>query len=210
MPKTQQILIGAFAALAWILSVFVGNADAQVLEERNTLNQEEHDDELDAIFERFYSWVLGDTERMHRVALGWNWDAGEDILWRIINDPNCDVGTALYILSIGEAATYMGAEKEKYSPFTWELHAQILDNFQKEFYTLRTYAFVVPTYKGERIDGLVSYDEALRRYQVGELKRPFPREYFDGVVGVSLSYDPWVGMPESVWIEIYDLNDLLE
>ncbi|MBW4022181.1 MAG: DUF4274 domain-containing protein [Proteobacteria bacterium] len=54
----------------------------------------------DPVISAFTRWLVTEAgpDDWHRVASGWNWDAGEDPLWWIATRPDCDKATALMML----------------------------------------------------------------------------------------------------------------
>ena len=63
----------------------------------------DEDDEM----ERLRRWLPGqDPRTWHQVALTWNWDNGTELLDWILDQPQCDRGTAIAIYLAGEPDFY--------------------------------------------------------------------------------------------------------
>lgn len=73
---------------------------AQAFAEPNETNLDHLILSDDPVISAFTRWLVTEAgpDDWHRVAVGWNWDAGEDPLWWIVTQPDCDKATALTVL----------------------------------------------------------------------------------------------------------------
>lgn len=99
------------------------------------------DDPVISAFTRWLATEAGPDDR-HRVAAGWNWDAGEDPLWWIVTRPDCDKATALMVL-------WKTGPNHQLDPMAWDtadhdehdLYHTIRSRWSAGFYTRSELAF---------------------------------------------------------------------
>jgi GNAT superfamily N-acetyltransferase len=97
------------------------------------------------------SWLQEATpDQWHQVADGWNWGSGCDILRWIVEQPDCDKGTALLIFWRGEPSYYWGeatdrdglvAERGEYGLDVYDMLVALLARWRANGFTRAAIAY---------------------------------------------------------------------
>lgn len=73
---------------------------------------------------------------LHMIAGNYNWNNGFDVPKSIINNINCDLGTALMIFELSDGYTYLFGDKDEFSSKKWEdFICEIKSKIESDWYT---------------------------------------------------------------------------
>ncbi len=114
----------------------------------------------------------------HQLMLQWNWDGNLEPLWWIIQQPNCDFGTALLIFwRAGAGYYYQYPNREaliadRINPATYDLIKQIEENYRNGFYQNQEFGYDLTTEDGD--DFTQDYVDQRQQVILSGMLRPSP------------------------------------
>lgn len=150
--------------------------------------------------ERMIAWLRNRTPReWHGVACSWNWDQGHEIPLWIVQQGNCDAGTAATLFWLSAPETILdlpegNANVPAYRADTLAIVREVVDRWTADGYPTRHYSF--------RETGCRDYPARCVNPDIDlpqDLCEPFDGDMEDDVPG----YEE--GIPVEVALEVYEI-----